>query len=409
MTRAPKFLLVFALLASAAPLDLSAWKYRKRIPLTPSGEMAVVKVDRETFTGAAFDLADLRVVRDGIEVPYYLETLATEGASVSGPVQPIDLSIVDGPALQFTVNVGRTEHNQIRIHTTEQNFRQRVRIEASADNRHWATLRNDGAIFDFTQDSRQFSSLDVDFPVSTKPFLRVTIFGWNKVDAVQNVTVGYQVVRPVVRETFATVAPQIIEDAKEQATIATLDLGVEGLPVDHLVLEVGSPRFHRAVDVEVSANGKDWSYLAQGVIARLPGSDFTEESLGLFIPETHQRFLRIRIYNRDDQPVQLGRIQLEGLSRYVNFYATAAGDYWLYYGDANVRAPVYDLNFSRRFQDVSNHAWTLGPGGPNPAYRPPAAPRKPWSEQHPAILYTVLGGAVLALGIATFRFAARLR
>src|ERR1700678_243714 len=122
MTRAPKFLLVFALLASAAPLDLSAWKFRKRVPLTPSGEMAVVKVDRETFTGAAFDLADLRVVRDGIEVPYYLETLATEGASVSGPVQPIDLSIVDGPALQFTVNVGRTEHNQIRIHTTEQNF-----------------------------------------------------------------------------------------------------------------------------------------------------------------------------------------------------------------------------------------------------------------------------------------------
>ncbi len=53
--------------------------------------------------------------------------------------------------------------------------------------------------------------------------------------------------------------------------------------------------------------------------------------------------------------------------------------------------------------------WTAGALEPNPEYRPPATPDKPWSERHPVILYTVLGGAVLGLGAATLRFAAGLR
>jgi len=41
---------------------------------------------------------------------------------------------------------------------------------------------------------------------------------------------------------------------------------------------------------------------------------------------------------------------------------------------------------------------------PNPDYRPPPPPVKPWSERHPGILYTVLVGAVLGLGAATLSF-----
>jgi hypothetical protein len=70
---------------------------------------------------------------------------------------------------------------------------------------------------------------------------------------------------------------------------------------------------------------------------------------------------------------------------------------------------MYDLGDVIDRQQLAEHSWTLGPQEANPIYRPPPPPKKPWSEQHPAILYTVLGGAVLALGIATFRFASRLR
>ena len=71
--------------------------------------------------------------------------------------------------------------------------------------------------------------------------------------------------------------------------------------------------------------------------------------------------------------------------------------------------PEYDLASVLARQSLPEHAWTLERQEPNPLYRPPTPPKKPWSEQHPAMLYTVLGGAVLALGIATLRFMARLR
>jgi hypothetical protein len=402
--------LIFAMLASAAPLDLSQWKYRKRIPLTPGDGLAVVKLDREVYMGAEFNLDGLRVIRDGTEVPYIRPMLDAVDADTHGPERLLDASVIDGAAVQVTMNVRRGKHNQIRLHTNERNFRQKVRIEASEDNRHWATLRSDGAIFDFTQDGRQFSSLTVDFPVSTRPFLRVTVLGWAKIAFVDGVFVNYEVARPEVRETLATIVPQIFEDAKTQSTLVTIDLGVEGLPVDRAVLEVTSPQFQRAVGVEASINGKDWFYLGQGTVSRVPGTDFTEESLSVPFAETAHRFLRMQIYNRDDQPIQIGRVRLEGLVRVLMFLAPSGGDYWLYYGNATARAPGYDLPMLlARRERTSETNWTLGPAQSNPLYHSPPAPRKPWSEQHPAILYTVLGGAVLALGIATFRFAARLK
>jgi hypothetical protein len=409
MNRAPKFLLIFALVASAAPLDLSAWRHRKVIPVTPGDQLAAVKLDREVYSGAEPSLDDLRVLRDGIEVPYIRDSIKRQEDDVERQQELLDMSVVDG-ALQFTMKVGRTHHNEIRLVTEERNFRQKVRIEASEDNRHWALLRSDGAIFDFTQDSRQFSSLTVEFPVSTKPFLRVTISGWNKVADVQAAFVNNQVSHAAERETLASVSPKFFEDAQTKSTVATLDMGVEGLPIDRLVFEVGSKQFQRAVGVETSADGNDWSYVGQGVIARLPGPDFTEEDLTVGIPETHHRYLRVRIYNRDDQPLQMGRVQLEGLIRYVKFIAADAGKYWLYYGNSKVQAPSYDLpELLARRDHIAEANWTLGAAETNPLYRAPLPPTKPWSEQHPGILYTVLGGAVLALGIATFRFASKLR
>jgi len=144
------------------------------------------------------------------------------------------------------------------------------------------------------------------------------------------------------------------------------------------------------------------------VIARLPGAEFTEESL-VVRSWGARRHLRLHIYNRDDQPLPIGRIQLEGIVDQLRFLAPAVGAYWLYYGNASATVlPEYDLNAVLARRSLAETNWPLSPGEVNPAYRPPPLPKKPWSEQRPAILYTVLGGAVLALGIATFRFAARL-
>ena len=103
-------------------------------------------------------------------------------------------------------------------------------------------------------------------------------------------------------------------------------------------------------------------------------------------------------------------MRLDGLIRHLRFFTAQAGSYWLYYGSSDARAPSYDrAAVLARQGDKEAVEWTAGAQQPNPAYRPPVPPERPWSERHPAILYTVLGAAILGLGGATLRFAMRLR
>jgi hypothetical protein len=410
MNRASKFLLLFAVIASAAPLDLSAWKYRKRIPLTPGDGLSVVKLDREVYIGSSGAITDLRVIRDGAEVPFILTTREAQAAPESGPERLLDESVVPDAGLQFMIHLRKPgEHNSVLLQTDEKNFRRRVRIETSQDGVRWAIARDDGAIFNFSQDGREFSSTVVEYPVSTKPFIRVTIFGWTKKGSVTAAMVERSTGQPALYEVFSTLAPKVWEDSETKSTVATVDQGVSGLPVSRIRLETSSPQFQRAVTIETSDDGQQWQFLSQDVIARLPGADFKEESLEMRASGA-RRYLRLRIYNRDDQPLQIGRLTLEGLVSEIKLLAPADGPYWLYYGNAAAtRLPEYDLSAVLARKSFREVAATLNAAEANPAYHAPAPPRKPWSEEHPAILYTVLGGAVLALGIATLRFMARLR
>ena len=407
--------LVFAILANAAPLDLTQWKYRKRIPLTPGEGLAVVKLDREVYAAIGSRYYKMRVFRDREEVPFIFTNPNGPGLDDRTPTteQILDQSVVPGVGLQFTVHrrYGGL-HSKIHIFTDLKNFRNRVRVETSDDGLNWAVARDDGAVFNFSQDGREFSSTSVSYPVSKRRYLRVTIFGWTKNGVVTGAVVDQQRSRPEVFELFATITPQISEDPATQSSVVEVDLGMTGLPVYRLRLESPSPQFQRAVGIETSDDAKSWSYAGSGTIARLPGPEFTEESLTLFAGGQGHRYFRLRIYNRDDKPLQIGRIHAEGEVNQVKFLASTPGSYWLYYdgmGPELIGMPQYDLSAVLARQSLPEHAWTLDKQEPNPLYHPPPEPRKPWSEQHPAILYTVLGGAVLALGIATFRFAARLK
>jgi hypothetical protein len=398
-------LLTFAGLALAA--DFSTARFRKPIPLTPGPGLAAVKIDRELYIGAQRGLGDVRVVRDGEEIPYVIAALGAESQTREEAAEILDQSIAPGQGLQLTLHLSDApRHNVVRIVTPEQNFRQAVRIETSENGRRWSIVRADGAIFDFTQGNRRLSSLSLDYPVSTRPYLRLTIRGWTKIDAVSSALVEFQEEQSPSRETLATLTPRVTEDRPTQSTIALLDLGAAGMPVDRMFVETPAAAFHRAVDIEASENGNDWRLVTQGVIERWSGHSFVT----IDIPQTQERYIRLRIYNRDDRPIEVKSVRLDGLIRHLRFFAAQAGQYWLYYGASDARAPSYDLAaVLAREGDKEAVQWTAGPQEPNPAYRPPVPPERPWSERHPAILYTVLGAAILGLGVATLRFAMRLR
>ncbi|MCL4401313.1 MAG: DUF3999 domain-containing protein [Acidobacteria bacterium] len=198
----------------------------------------------------------------------------------------------------------------------------------------------------------------------------------------------------------AELTPARSEDARTNTTTLLFDLGTQGLPHDRIRLETTAPYFYRAVEIDSSRDGSRWKQIASGFLYRLP----RERSLTLSYPEQHNRYLRLRIANRNDRPVPFGKASFLALERQIEFLPQA-GQYWIYYGNPEAPAPVYDLPVILQHQ--RNRVEVLLAAGAqemNPAYQAPTAPPKPWTERNPALLHAILAAAILALGYITVRF-----
>jgi hypothetical protein len=397
----PTGLLLCAVLLQA-DFQASSWRYRRPLAVDAEARLAVINIDRDTYIHSNPDLADLRVTNGLDEVPYVIEKMAGSHQRREVSSGALDQGVNASGDLELTVDVGTDQHhNGIRLSTPRINFRQRVSVATSDDGRRWTRVRDDGYIFDFSQDARKVSMLNVTYPLSSRRYVRLTVYGWNDPKAVAECFVTLEENTPPVRDLMATLKVQPQQEAKTQSTLFTWDLGLPGIPHDELLLDVDTPAFQRAAAVESSQDGKEWFSLGLGVLSRFR----KEQSLTLDFPESHERYLRLRIYNRDDRPIEVKSAGLNVIRTRVKFKLAFGGAYWLYYGNPDAHAPSYDLrNLLAREAPAPEAEFAAGTEGMNPAYREKPPPAKPWSEQHPTVLYVTLALAVLGMGTVTVRF-----
>jgi hypothetical protein len=384
----------------------SAWQNRKRLPVTAGAPVTSVHIDRQVYARAQPDLGDIRIIHGTEEVPFMLSRLSGASELKHIPAEILDRGAT-ADSVQFVLALPKAaRHSQITIETPESNFKRRVTVESAESAKGpWAVIRKEAYIFDFTYESQHSSILTIEYPASTRAFLRVTVNGWTDPKTVTGAVVSLSEERPPVREVmqeFGRLTPS--EDAKSKATVYQIDFGVTGIPKDLLRFEVeGDGMFHRALEVETSDDpAKGWSFHARGVIYR------TGEQQSFWIPigDTRSRHLRIRLFHGDDKPLPVRSIVAEALLRRAIFPVNASGgDYWLYYGNPQAKNPSYDLPMVLARSSVDSAA-TVNAGAEeaNPGYVPPPPPVVPFSDRHPEALYAVLGIAVLALGFLTVRF-----
>jgi hypothetical protein len=392
-----------------ADFDSSHWAWRQRILIEGTPGIARVNADAPLYRGSFNHLADVRIVRDGKEVPYYLEDSfnRTELKDVAATV--LNKSVVAGQGLQLTLDAGRAaQHDRVDIDSPLRDYRQRVKIETSGDNVQWDLVRDDGYIASVSSTDRPLVSPSVSYPVSARRYVRITIFGWLDPKAVNSARLAYFPRPKQVRQTYTFPAPPArSDDTKAKTTTLTLNIGYSGLPHDQVSLDVSPGYFHRAVRVETSDNAKDWTYIGQDTISRNMNG---EEWLSVSYPEQWDRYVRVIVDNQDDQPLGVPRMSLQSRVRSFLCPAGTRGDYWLYYGNPQSVKPSYDLMFI--VPATAEGKGVLAPLGPqeaNPTYRPVPAPQKPISDRYPALLYTILGVAIAAMGYATIRLLLRLK
>jgi Protein of unknown function (DUF3999) len=385
-------------------LDTSRWKVQSAIQVPErSANIAVVKLTREVYVQSRTDLGDLRVARGNEEIPYLMDTRrgAVEFREIAPPV--INQSVAQGRGLQLTLDLGsHFKHSRIRVSTAQTNFKQKVRIETGDDGRSWSIARQDGYIFDFSQGDRHMALLTVDYPASTMHYVRVTVYGWMKTDAVRQVWAAYRNEIPAERDVMDSVVPERSEDPETKSSLLLIDLKQAGVPYDRVRLESEPVHYYRAAELETSKDGKDWRFATTGTIFQTA----SEPSTGLTFGERHERYLRLRIFNGDDKPIPVKRVVIEATVRLLKFFlAAGAGPFYLLTGNPDAKAPFYDLAavLAREAPQPEVHATLLAPAD-NPGYRPPPPPVKPWSERYPQLLYGTLAVAILVMGYVTVRF-----
>src|SRR5690349_17984907 len=176
--RCPRFLKWLSFFFTAAFLargDFNPQDWQTRIPITVKQPGTVAAVaGTAVYKASQAGLKDVRIVRAGVEIPYHLQILTAR--QQQSEMQPVVLNKAAAPneGVQAVLDLnGHPTHNRLRIATTLRNFKETVRIETSDDGHTWAVARNDGLIFDISRADRHAAELSVDYPVSTRRYVRV--------------------------------------------------------------------------------------------------------------------------------------------------------------------------------------------------------------------------------------------
>jgi hypothetical protein len=137
------------------------------------------------------------------------------------------------------------------------------------------------------------------------------------------------------------------------------------------------------------------------------GHRIDEERLILDTPQAsaaEAQTWTVTIENGDDAPISIASVRLEMLERQLCFQS-AAGTTTLYYGDAQLAAPIYD--YQRLFVAASHPTQAaLGPEQLNEKFEKRPDTRA-FTEKHPTLLWIALVAVVALLGGVALRTAKR--
>ncbi|MGH9803695.1 MAG: DUF3999 family protein [Candidatus Acidiferrales bacterium] len=420
---------------SGLPPAWESWHYWRALELSATGapRLAKATLPIEVYAQAQTHLADLRLMDDTwTEVPYVLEARQGHRTQQWRDASVVDLSEIPGlgthAVAEIPVEVER--HNSIEILTDESDFVAFVEVAASGslpppekEESAWRIIRDSAHIFRLRKDGLE-GVRTVSYPVSTARFLRLRIRREEgKGLKLSGIRVAYEeleapelVKLPVEKVT----QPAAAGGAKGQS-LWLLDLGSGKVPASQVRFEVGTPVFHRGVEVWTSENGTDWQRVGSATLHRMASplgtlvpakpltmrSDIAQLSSGpgasglvVEFPERRGRYWRVAVMDRNDAPLSDVRIEILGTPRHLLFRQEPRRSYRLLYGNERADAPQYELARllppGEREQAV---AAVVGTEQVNTGWRDP----RPWTERHPVVLWVALGIAVAALGLLALR------
>ena len=391
----PSALLVFILAIASSAVHS---KYQRRVNVLATGQNYIA-IDETIWTHARSDLGDLRITSADTEIPHAIqvqrgsfeqdrrELMVFQQASVAGKTQfLIDMS-------------GLADYDHVQLKLATKNFVAHARVEGQDDphDKTWAGLGGT-ILYDLSRENLG-SNMMLRIPRATFRYLRVTIDGPVPPADVEGALSESAQEHPAVwRDVNASSA----QTQSGKDSIFTFSLS-DRVPVERVIFAIRSsaPNFRR--DVEIRDDKDGW--LGSGQIERVhmvrAGQKIDSEQQSVTFSADGHRTIRVIVHNGDDRPLSFDGARLQQLERRAYFDMPAPAELQLYYGDEKLNPPVYD--YAKLFQQNKNAvAAQLGAETSNTAFTE-RADERPWSERHPAVLWTAIIAAVLGLGTVALR------
>jgi hypothetical protein len=378
-------LLLCAASAPAADLDASraAWRFRRDVQVAPRDGFAELAVPPELLAHAAPDLRDLRLVdQSGADVPYVVDRRGEHvtarvypGALVDTRREPVGPPDDRTARVSWTVDLGEARtFDTLAIEVADTDFAKHVRVEASADQASWRTVRDDAPVFARKwQGGVRHTGIVLDAP-ETARFVRLTTRDDAESPGVEIRGVTAFWLRRAPGQTWSR--PAVLTPvASGRVSRYRVDLP-SGLPIEALTVDADDPAFSRRVVLVEAGQGQGERVAADRSLyrVRLPEEDLAGEHLTLVVaPPLRTGPLFLDVHEGDSPPLRGLRATVSGTATRLVFAASVA-PVALYYGNDVTRAPVYDLAALQArlsaTRDVSPAQ--LGPERPNGAFARPA-------------------------------------
>jgi hypothetical protein len=397
------------LLAVAPSPEIRYFKYQRPIQTTQQSGQTCLTLDPQIFTHAAPELADLRLYNGQSEIPFVVH-LSAPAETPENNLPVMNLGLSKGQTT-FNANMPDGNYADLELTLDATDFIATVNVTGIGRENHDQTDLGSYTIFDLTH-QKLGRSTALHLPVSNFPELRFQVSSPIKPGNIHGLTVSrYSTSEP----RFQTVAQSSHATQQPHKTIFEFTIPAN-IPIERIAFSPSaSPAsFSRNISVTVVSEDKDEKHHFQSTIGgnilrlhttrnnhrideerlTIPVSNASQSSPGKWV---------VTVENADDAPLSLTSVRLEILERQLCLESAANTAYTLYYGDPALASPRYDYAslFTAQARPASA---SLGPEQPNSRYQP-RPDQRPFSEKHPALLWTALLSVVALLAIVAFRTA----
>ncbi len=360
-------ILVLVFLSGIMPLlAQKGFNFKRRI-IGVKNEWQQLFLPVEMYKNCKTDFSDIRIQAytnsgDTLIVPYIFETVNSVRKE-----KKVDFKIINesyrNDWYYFTL-VCPTDVlvNNLELDFEDANFDWHVNLDAAEKLGEWITILDDVRILSFKNEESSYVFSKLKFSDSKFPYYRVSIHGTSK-PKLKSVVLSYFENIPGSSISYHVKKFSSKDDLAKKETVVEFELD-EILPVNSIQLFAKTntdyfrnTKLEYAID-SVYSDAK-WTDVFNPLLQSYISSDDYEP---IKFNEVLAKKFRLKIYNNDNEPIKLESVQVFGPQhKLVIRLDNKNANYYLFYGNKMVQAPVYDLlNFKSKIPaDLEN--LNLGP------------------------------------------------